>query len=220
MAVKAAGPSRVSRETSGGPTSGRGRRGFALRRHGPAAGRRGNASRLSQWLGPTRPFSPGRAGTRAGTNFATHFLPIRGHHLDEEQCDSRLHGLSKEMTPLETAEKVEVFDVSQKPRLFQQSPLGVCPRPIPTRRGVPGNRGVSELEGKAEPTCQPHTAGGGPGKVGRVPSEAPLRKVAASGCYGAVGPGARGLVPPPRRTPQPGVENEPTPTASRSCGTK
>jgi hypothetical protein len=48
------------------------------------------------------------------------------------QCDSRLHDLSEEATP-----------------------LGQCPRPIPTRRGVPGNRGVSELEGKAEPTCQP-----------------------------------------------------------------
>jgi hypothetical protein len=115
-----------------------------------------------------------------GAEFRKSFRPPARPTFRRGQRDSRLHGLSKEMTP-----------------------LGVCPRPIPTRRGVPGNRGVSELEGKAEPTCQPHTAGGGPGKVGRVPSEAPLRKVAASGSDGDAGPGTRGLVLPPRRTPQP-----------------
>jgi len=47
------------------------------------------------------------------------------------------------------------------------------------------------------------TAGGGQGKVGRVPSQAPLRKVAASGWYGDAGQRARGLPTPSRRTPQP-----------------
>jgi hypothetical protein len=45
--------------------------------------------------------------------------------------------------------------------------------------------------------------GGGQGKVGRVPSKAPLRKVAGNGFYGEVGHGAWGLATPPRRTPQP-----------------
>jgi hypothetical protein len=42
--------------------------------------------------------------------------------------------------------------------------MGQCPMPIPTRRGVQGNRGVSELEGKAEPTCQPPWRGEARGK--------------------------------------------------------
>src|SRR4051812_10184761 len=58
--------------------------------------------------------------------------PVREGPTRQGQCDSRLDDLSEEVTL-----------------------LGQCPRPIPTRRGVPGNRGVSQLEGKAEPTCQP-----------------------------------------------------------------
>src|SRR6516225_7321072 len=68
--------------------------------------------------------------------YSTRFSLSSGQHYGKQQCDSRLHDLSEEATP-----------------------LGQCPRPIPTRRGVLGNQGVSELEGKAQPTCQPPRRG-------------------------------------------------------------
>ena len=60
-----------------------------------------------------------------------------------------------------------------------------------------------EARGESRTHLPATTAGGGQGKVGRVPSQAPLRKVAGSGLHGDVGQRARGLPPPPRRTPQP-----------------
>jgi hypothetical protein len=83
------------------------------------------------------------------------------------------------------------------------TPLGQCPRPIPTRRGVQGNRGVSELEGKAEPTCQPPGRGEARGRSDRFHRKPRKSKVAGSGLQGDAGHGARGLATPPRRTPQP-----------------
>jgi hypothetical protein len=119
---------------------------------------------------------------------------------DGKPVDNRPNGLNEQDTsPFlwdPQAKEGEQFTALPKPgyNMF-------CPSH--TFLGVPGNQGVSELEGKAQPTCQPPRRGGGQGKVGRVPSKAPLRKVVGSGFDGDSGHGAWGLATPPRRTPQP-----------------
>jgi len=132
-----------------------------------------------------------------GTNYCTHFDGPKPPKYRRGQCDSRLHDTSEEATP-----------------------LGQCPRPIPTRRGVPGNRGVSELEGKAQPTCQPPRRGEARGRSdGFNPKPRYVRspEVASTAMLGTE---RGGLLLPRGGHLSPGVENEPTPTASRSCGTK
>ena len=138
--------------------------------------------------------------------FLHRFRREKRRELRRGQCDSRPHDTSEEVTP-----------------------LGQCPRPIPTRRGVPGNQEVSGARGESRTHLPATRAGGGQGKVGRVPSKAPLRKVAGSGFYGDVGHGAWGFATPPRRTPQPRgrerthpdrisvVRNEVTPSESGSA---
>src|SRR5262249_9166103 len=102
----------------------------------------------------------------------------------------------------------------------EMTPLGQCPRPIPTRRGAPGNQGVSELEGKAQPTCQPQRRGEARGRSDgfhRKPRYVRSPEVASTAMPGKE---RGGLAFPLGGHLSPGVENEPTPTASRSCGTK
>src|SRR5262245_39452110 len=70
-------------------------------------------------------------------------------------------------------------------------------------RGKVTNDSGCLLRGESRTHLPATTAGGGQGKVGRVPSKAPLRQVARSGFYGEIGHGAWGLATPLRRTPQP-----------------
>jgi hypothetical protein len=122
---------------------------------------------------------------------------VREAPTRQEECDSRLHDMREELTP-----------------------LGQCPRPIPTRRGVPGNRAVSELEGNAQPTCQPPRRGEARGRsdgFNRKPRYGRSPEVA---CTAMVGKERGGLALPCGGHLSPGVESGPTPTASRSCGTK
>ena len=108
----------------------------------------------------------------------SHYLSI----LNRRSCDSKQHDSSEEIAP-----------------------LGQCPRPIPTRRGVLGNWEVSQLEGKAQPTCQPPGRGEARGRPDGFACK--LREFRWSEVAWTTMLGKEGgwLIVHPLRTPRPGV---------------